>query len=515
MNIRDIIHKKRNINKKRKYIIKGKHNTHKSNTTNKKFFFKYGIIGEVILLACLSLIFIYNNKSDSSQEVFLTTQEKEYIKWVDFNVSNKALRKAYQYDVESQEEELKLNWIELLAYLAAKNGGNLSSKYREKDLRSLVDQLQSEEETMESITKDMEQYDYFLEAYSAILGGLVGEYEIQVPKDDNPEEKEWVKRYGLKAFMPIAKNFPYNDYDDFGVSRSYGYKRRHLGHDMMGQTGTPIIAVESGYIEALGWNKYGGWRLGIRSFDGKRYYYYAHLRKNYPYNASLKEGDVIQAGDVVGYMGRSGYSNNENVNNIDTSHLHFGIQLIFDESQKEGENEIWIDCYDIINFLYKNRSETYKVEGTKEWQRIYEIRDPAALDYIVENNLELLPPFQESDFIMPLDETQFTPKVPVVFDIEEEKRAQVSVDEGHSPWRLDPAYVAQVFASLLIEPTGIEGEYPIPYKSVKIIGISDGKAIAEISASNTVVEKIYLERLTRQDETGIWTVVGYDPVKKE
>ncbi len=46
-----------------------------------------------------------------------------------------------------------------------------------------------------------------------------------------------------------------------------------------GSIGTPIVAVESGYIEALGWNQYGGWRVGIRSFDGKRYYYYAHLRK--------------------------------------------------------------------------------------------------------------------------------------------------------------------------------------------------------------------------------------------
>ncbi len=47
----------------------------------------------------------------------------------------------------------------------------------------------------------------------------------------------------------------------------------------MGSIGTPIIAVESGTIEALGWNQYGGWRIGIRSFDKKRYYYYAHLRK--------------------------------------------------------------------------------------------------------------------------------------------------------------------------------------------------------------------------------------------
>ena len=51
----------------------------------------------------------------------------------------------------------------------------------------------------------------------------------------------------------------------------------------MGSIGTPIIAVESGIIEQLGWNQYGGWRIGIRSFDGKRYYYYAHLRKDHPY----------------------------------------------------------------------------------------------------------------------------------------------------------------------------------------------------------------------------------------
>ena len=82
--------------------------------------------------------------------------------------------------------------------------------------------------------------------------------------------------------------------------------------------GTPIIAVESGYVEAIGWNQYGGWRIGIRSFDGKRYYYYAHLRQNYPYREQLKEGDVVTAGDVIGYMGHTGYSTKENVNNINT-----------------------------------------------------------------------------------------------------------------------------------------------------------------------------------------------------
>ncbi len=146
---------------------------------------------------------------------------------------------------------------------------------------------------------------------------------------------------------------------------------------MMGQIGTPIIAIESGVVEALGWNQYGGWRIGIRSFDGKRYYYYAHLRQNYPYAEGLAEGDVVTAGDVIGYMGHTGYSVKENVNNIETVHLHWGLQLIFDESQKEGNNEIWIDCYELTKFLYRSRSEVAKVEDSKEWRRVQEMQDPA------------------------------------------------------------------------------------------------------------------------------------------
>ena len=156
------------------------------------------------------------------------------------------------------------------------------------------------------------------------------------------------KSTDLKLSVRWASGFEYSDYDDFGVTRTYGYERRHLGHDMMGLVGTPIIAVESGYISALGWNQYGGWRIGISSFDGKRYYYYAHLRQNRPYAQGLEVGDVVQAGDVIGYMGRTGYSTEENVNNIKINHLHLGLQLIFDESQREGVNEIWIDVYPIV-----------------------------------------------------------------------------------------------------------------------------------------------------------------------
>ena len=142
---------------------------------------------------------------------------------------------------------------------------------------------------------------------------------------------------------------------------------------MMGTIGTPVVAVEGGIVEAMGWNRYGGWRIGIRSNDNKRYYYYAHLQKGRPFADGLEVGSVVQPGDLIGFMGRTGYSDKENVNNITTVHLHFGIQLIFDESQKECLSEIWIDPYDIVRLLHSHRCTVQKTE--KGWERAYPFVD--------------------------------------------------------------------------------------------------------------------------------------------
>ena len=353
---------------------------------------KKAILVESILLVSLYSVFMTDilregvgREQPQAVEVG-SVGEREYIKWVDFNVSYEALCEAYKWDVEIYEEAdegiVHVDWIELLAYAGARHGGKFPSGTVSEIART-AEKLKNGETTMKELAGDMEYYAYYLEAYRAVLGGYVGEYEIQ--KETEEGKIEWKKCYGLKAFSPIAKGFEYNDYDDFGASRSYGYSRPHLGHDMMGQVGTPIIAIESGYVEAIGWNQYGGWRLGIRSFDGKRYYYYAHLRQNFPYCKDLEEGSVVTAGQVIGYMGHTGYSKTENVNNIKVVHLHWGLQLIFDESQKEGNHEIWIDCYNLTRFLYKNRSETAKNMETKEWYRIYEMRDPAVEEYMEGN----------------------------------------------------------------------------------------------------------------------------------
>lgn len=301
-------------------------------------------------------------------------KEDNFIKWIDFNVTSEAMNLTSKLDIDSHNSnsEIKYNWIELLSYLACKCGGDFDN-FKKSDLDKLVEKLQNGE-TIEELTKDLKYYNYYYEAYSAILSNFIGNYSIETPNENG--ETTFTKKYGIKVFLPIAKNYSFSHYDDFGKSRSYGFQRTHLGNDLMGNIGTPIVAVESGVIEHLGWNQYGGWRIGIRSFDTKRYYYYAHLRKDHPYSENLQEGDTVKAGDVVGYLGMTGYSIKENVNNINVPHLHFGMQLIFDESQVDSPNEIWINVYEIIEFLKQNRSEVYMSnKETKDYSRKFDYID--------------------------------------------------------------------------------------------------------------------------------------------
>ena len=183
----------------------------------------------------------------------------EPLRWVDFQIPYESLKYSMDQDIETFEQEKHLNWIDILTLAGCRTGGRCglaSVKRAAADLKG----DKSPEELLGNLYK---YYDYYHQAYTAVLGGLVGSYAIE-------KDGQWIPAYGLKAFSPIAAGYGFSHCDDFGVSRSFGFKRKHLGHDMMGGLGTPIVAVEGGGVEAMGWNRYGGWRIGIRSFDSKR-----------------------------------------------------------------------------------------------------------------------------------------------------------------------------------------------------------------------------------------------------
>lgn len=115
--------------------------------------------------------------------------------------------------------------------------------------------------------------------------------------------------------------------------------------------------------------------------------------------------------------------------------------------------------------------------------------------------------------LLPVNEqVSYKPKVEVTVDLKAEEGDQKNADAGHSPWKLDPVFVSQVFVSLKISPQGITGDYPVKYEDLRVVKNNGKDAVVEVSGNKTPVRRVYLKRLIRQDSTGIWTVVGYDPV---
>jgi murein DD-endopeptidase MepM/ murein hydrolase activator NlpD len=113
--------------------------------------------------------------------------------------------------------------------------------------------------------------------------------------------------------------------------------REHEALDILAPRDTPVVAVEDGTIAKLFVSKAGG--NTIYQFDpGSEYaYYYAHLER---YADGLKEGDHVQKGQVIGYVGTSGNAPKN------TPHLHFAVfRLTADKHWWEGTP---IDPYDIL-----------------------------------------------------------------------------------------------------------------------------------------------------------------------
>jgi peptidoglycan LD-endopeptidase LytH len=120
--------------------------------------------------------------------------------------------------------------------------------------------------------------------------------------------------------FPIAKRYNYTVKHTFGAGRSWGGRRIHEGVDIFAGYGTPVLACTYGYVELIGWNRYGGWRIGIRDTNNM-YYYYAHLSS---FSKGLKQGDIVQPGQVIGYVGSTGYGPPGTSGKF-PPHLHFGI----------------------------------------------------------------------------------------------------------------------------------------------------------------------------------------------
>lgn len=143
------------------------------------------------------------------------------------------------------------------------------------------------------------------------------------------------------ACFPVIPSRDISYEDSFGASRTFGGERTHEGTDLFGKETVPgyypVVSMTDGCVEKIGWLPLGGYRIGIRSPSGG-YFYYAHFSE---YDRAFQIGERVKAGDILGYMGDTGYGPEGTCGQFPV-HLHLGIYIQTPEREELSVNPYWI-----------------------------------------------------------------------------------------------------------------------------------------------------------------------------
>lgn len=173
-------------------------------------------------------------------------------------------------------------------------------------------------------------------------------------KSQTEVPKPWDEYSAMEQFIwEDVKYFPIPEFtndstmtvsyeNSWMAERTYGGNRGHEGTDIMANRNErglyPIVSMTDGTLTKKGWLEKGGYRIGITSPNGV-YFYYAHLDSY----ADLEVGDKVKAGDILGYMGDSGYGPEGTVGQF-AVHLHLGI-YIYPDGEETSVNPYWVLRY--------------------------------------------------------------------------------------------------------------------------------------------------------------------------
>ena len=130
---------------------------------------------------------------------------------------------------------------------------------------------------------------------------------------------------GRRLVVPVDGVHPSQLRDTFDDGRGPG--RRHQAIDIMAPRGTQVLAADDGRVAKISSNRGGGLSAYLVDPSGRLVYYYAHLDG---YAPGLREGQAVQRGDLIGYVGSTGNAPES------APHLHFAVLLLAAEKRWWG-----------------------------------------------------------------------------------------------------------------------------------------------------------------------------------
>ena len=141
--------------------------------------------------------------------------------------------------------------------------------------------------------------------------------ELPVPADPStagrPDAAMAAHLRAKQLMVPVQGVEPARVPDTFTARRG---DRIHSALDILAPRGTPVLSADAGRVFKVRRNRLGG--LTVYAIDPQErvVYYYAHLDR---YAEGLREGQALQPGDVIGYVGTTGNAPR------DVPHLHFQV----------------------------------------------------------------------------------------------------------------------------------------------------------------------------------------------
>lgn len=112
--------------------------------------------------------------------------------------------------------------------------------------------------------------------------------------------------------VPVEGVRPQQIANGWDSPRSGG--RKHRGIDIFARRGTPVVSSTRGIVVTVGQNSLGGRIVRVLG-PGGQWHYYAHLDRF----GDVREGQLIEEGAVLGYVGDSGNAKGT------PPHLHYGV----------------------------------------------------------------------------------------------------------------------------------------------------------------------------------------------
>lgn len=196
-------------------------------------------------------------------------------------------------------------------------------------------ELEAEEAEVDRLIKQIQatedEYEHELEVFEKAAKEL--------DKELNAAEKKYEEQ--LAALAADNGEWYWPIHGKYYISSSFAPRKHpitgkwshHTGNDIPAPGGTEIHAAKGGVVTDVGYNSVYGNYIQISHGNGYATFY-AHMKKK----AIVKEGATVTKGQVIGYVGTTGWSTG--------NHLHFELRI-------NGERADALELYPKLKFTYK------------------------------------------------------------------------------------------------------------------------------------------------------------------